>query len=129
MSPLLFVLAMGCSGKDADSAAAPEPAPEIDVTPAELDFGDVRASDGPTPLDLAIHDVGDLELDVTSIELFTGEFFTLTTDSGTVSPGGILHVGVLFDPFEAGAQTDTVFIVSNDADEPTVQVTVRGNGT
>lgn len=57
--------------------------------------------------------------------------FSLVSDTctgATVAPAGTCTVGVRFAPGSVGSFTDSLDIPSNDADEPSVTVSVTGNG-
>ncbi|HNT74232.1 MAG TPA: choice-of-anchor D domain-containing protein [Anaerolineae bacterium] len=109
------------------------PAPEIDVAPLTLDFGEQAASAGPTlSQTVTITNTGLADLHVIGIALsgddaadFTitggGEAVTLTTNSTHT-------VHIAFDPVSAGVKTATLTIHSDDADEPTVTVALSGTG-
>lgn len=58
--------------------------------------------------------------------------FTITSDtcsSATVLPAATCTFTVTFSPGSAGSFSDTLDIPSNDGDEPSITVTVSGNGT
>ncbi|MEM1057290.1 MAG: choice-of-anchor D domain-containing protein [Bacteroidota bacterium] len=108
----------------------PVPAPEILVAPDSLGLGEVPV--GTMVQDTVIvRNDGTADLTLTSLSLATGTVFTIASggSGGAVAPGDSVVVVVQFAPLVAGTQADTLTIVSDDADEPSVQVEVTGIGT
>lgn len=105
-------------------------APEIEVTPSTLDFGAVTP--GRTKeLTLAVRNVGTAVLQVTTLALeSSGSSFTLVSPATPfdLAPSAERSVVVRFAPTSSGEQTNTLVIVSNDADETTVRVPLTGVG-
>ncbi len=113
------------------------PVPDINVTPAGIDFGDVMVGDSSERI-VMISNNGDADLTVNSIDL-TGSAadFTLNTDAdpypcgslpAVISPGASCTVSVGFTPMSAGSRSTDLQISSNDPDEGTVTVPLSGNG-
>ena len=111
-----------------------ELAPEIDVSPASLDFGAKNVDSGPTSSKtVTISNIGDADLHTTGISLIGTDAaeFAIDIASGehTLAPGETLTVQVTFDPSSTGSKSANLRIASDDADEPTVDVTLSGSGT
>jgi hypothetical protein len=106
-------------------------APEIDVAPAAVDFGNVRVGQSPSMM-VTIRNVGSLTLNVSGIAL--GGAAPEIALSGVpalpaaLPPGGSIAVTVAYAPLAAGSDADTLTITSDDADEPAVLVGVMGTG-
>jgi hypothetical protein len=104
--------------------------PDIDVSPTSIDFGAVAV--GTTAArQLTIRNVGQADLFVSSITIqggptspfhFGGVIFT----GFTLRPGQGVTIQVFFTPRTTGLFQDAVIIQSNDPDESTVVVPLRG---
>jgi hypothetical protein len=107
---------------------------EITVSPSALAFGDQDLNAGPTPSQMVtISNDGDADLHISSVGL-TGANpaqFAIQSDSGesNLAPGGKRMLQLSFDPSSAGSKSANLRIVSNDADEATVNVALSGTGT
>jgi len=96
------------------------PAPEIDVSPLALDFGDVQVGNSAS-LSTTISNVGTADLQVTDISLASGSSsdFSISAAPGTpatIGPGGNATVEITYTPSGTGSDTGTLQIASNDAD-------------
>jgi len=113
------------------------PAPDISV-PASADFGEVVVNNLSAPTEVAISNVGNLALDVSSIALDAATDFTLDLGGGAnpcgggapmIAAGGSCTVAVVFAPTAVGALLDNLTITTvNDPDEPIVKVSLSGTG-
>lgn len=103
----------------------PIPEPDIRVTPAYLDFGDVEmgASLGKK---FEIHNDGALTLQISSMAVNNNQFEV--SNGLDISPGGMKEVTVTFTPSSLGIETGKVTITSNDPNEPTTTVSLTGEG-
>lgn len=125
-----LVWMLACGKEAEDTGVKLDPVAEIEVSPTELDFGEVRVSGAPSePMDITIENVGTADLTLTAIRVYCLGPFTVSPSDGVVAPGGVLHASVIFDPTEAGEQTNLVEILSLDEDEPVIQVALSGTGT
>lgn len=105
-------------------------APEIDVDPVTLDFGDV-ALDALASDIVTITNLGDAPLTLgTTEQAGAGAFRLATRDpSGTVLlPGGSLPVLVEYTAQQTGGDSGTWTVRSDDGDEPEVTVDFQANG-
>jgi photosystem II stability/assembly factor-like uncharacterized protein len=102
--------------------------PNIDVTPAAIDFGSVNVN---TTADrtLTVRNTGTAALNVTGITS-NNPRFSVTSPNGafSVPAGGQQNVTVRFAPVSAGSQNGTLTIASNDPARPSVAVTLSGTG-
>lgn len=115
------------------------PAPEIAVTdtvaPADdlaVPFGDVTELTSLTrTITVTNTGTGNLLLGAMADADGLAAPFALVNDNctaATLTPGGSCTFGVSFSPVAVGSFQDTLDIPSNDASEPSVTVTVSGNG-
>ena len=105
------------------------PAPEINVTPVAVNFGNVTVGQNANQT-VTINNLGTANLTVSSLNI-TNSVFSLVTPPAVpfnVTPGGSQALTVRFTPTGTGAQTGNLAIGSNDADEPTVNVALSGTG-
>lgn len=106
----------------------PIPGNHIGVVP-ELDFGKVQLGAGKTR-SVRINNIGDQDLTVTSIS-DPGAPFSLDSLPGLpalISPGSFETFDVVFSPAVEGTFNGTITISSDDPDDPTVDVSVTGEG-
>ena len=108
---------------------ASTPEPEIDVTPASLDFGDVEIGQT-ADMVVTIANSGDADLNVSSLSV-DNSVFTIETPiaPAVIAPNGSQDVTLRFAPAAEGSQSGILDIVSDDADEATVSIALHGNGT
>ncbi|MGQ9591585.1 MAG: choice-of-anchor D domain-containing protein [Planctomycetota bacterium] len=110
---------------------APAPVPEIEASPASLGFGEVQRG-GSRDLVLTIRNLGTASLNVSSIALASGTTNQFSIASGpssaNVGPLASISVTIRYAPRDLGYDTGAVRIRSNDADEPTVTVSLTGSG-
>ncbi len=107
--------------------------PEITVAPLALAFGSQGTAAGATASQaVTITNDGTSTLTISSVGLTgtdPGEFAIASdTGEGTLAPAASRIVQVAFDPGGLGAKSATLRIVSDDADESTVDVTLDGTG-
>ncbi|MFQ6093453.1 MAG: choice-of-anchor D domain-containing protein, partial [bacterium] len=103
-------------------------APDIALSDTSHDF-DGAPIDQPQYWILEISNVGDGDLTVTSISSDRADFaVSYPTFPQTVLPGEFISVAVVFIPSVTGLITGSLTIASNDLDEPTLSVSLRGLG-
>jgi len=97
-----------------------QPAPDIDLVPSTLDFGQVDIGSSLT-LSAEIWSVGDDVLELGQLSLNAGAEFTLDLDPSNESlpVGQSTTVTVTYTPVDMTPDTGEVAIPSNDPDEPT----------
>ncbi len=127
----LFVVSCG------DTSSGPPGRPDIQVTPAAHDFGDVDFDISSSPLEVTISNTGTSGLIVSDIALTDGRNFTLNTGGGSspcssvtpvLSPGENCTVGVAFKPKSLGTVNGGLIVSSNDPGEPLAGTVLDGNG-
>jgi len=99
--------------------------PDIDVSPASLDFGTVDVGLSKT-LSLTISNKGNADLTVSSMTTETP--FTISESPFTLQPGGSKTITVKFTPQSGGSFTKQLVIISNDPDEGSLTVNLTGTG-
>lgn len=96
-------------------------APEISVYPPAVDFGDVDPAVGAAPRVVTITNEGEGDLHLSGVDLSIGSAFRLTwTGSPTLAPAASTDVTVEF--LGDSSATDTMVVLSDDEDEPAVDV-------
>jgi len=115
----------------------PVPRSDISVSPASYDFGDVLVGESSTPVELTISNSGPLALVISGMTLLDTSNCSLDVNGGanpcgsttpTIAMGANCTVTVTFNPSSAGAPGTSLIINSNDPDEPTLIVSLTGNG-
>lgn len=104
------------------------PVPSISVTPTSLAFGNVGA--GQTKdVSLTVQNTGAASLAVSSLSIVTGPFRVVSPSTPFDLPaGGQRTVTIRFSPKTAGSKNGTLTIASNDPTQPSVSVSLTGQG-
>jgi hypothetical protein len=108
-------------------------APEIDVVPLQIDFGSVQVRRS-TTTSIRILNLGTDTLVVSAISLDPASSSNFTISAApatpaTLEPGQSVNVLVSYCPLSSGAlEQGAMVIVSNDADESTIEVALSGTG-
>lgn len=102
--------------------------PDIAVSASAVVFGEVLV--GQTVQDIVtLSNYGTSELIISGIALSSGVDFSQINDCPAVLlPAAACQVTLSFTPTLSGTLTDTLTILSNDLDEPSVSVSLSGNG-
>ena len=103
------------------------PAPDINLTYDIHDFGDVQTDDT-AEWTFTIENIGDADLEVTSVVSELDVFTTNFADGGIIGANGSREVIVTFNPAEIDDYFGTLTIASNDNDEAEVDITLTGAG-
>ena len=108
-------------------SADPPPAPQVDVSPTSLSFGE-RTVGSTTTGSLSVSNSGDADLDIGSIGGLAAPFSIApggdSCSGQTLPPGQDCNVSIRFQPSTAGSFNDSVTIPSNDT---TASVNVSGS--
>jgi hypothetical protein len=104
--------------------------PEIEVDPTYHDYGALSAGSETKDVVINIANTGNGDLNISNIYLHdAGSNFTISTSpTGIVEPLNSVELIVSYSPGTYETNYDTVTIVSNDADEPTVDINLDGSG-
>jgi len=111
----------------------PEPgitAPEIEVDPTHYSYGTLSAGSETQDVIINIENIGNGELDISSIYLHNGDsnFSLATLPLGIVDSRDSVELIVTYAPGTYETNHETISIVSNDEDEPIVNVLLDGSG-
>ena len=110
----------------------PPAVPDIDVTPASHDFGEVTAGSSATAV-VTLSNLGDADLTVDSLAFAPQiDSFSMTpplTLPITIAPEGTHEITVRFAPATVGDFASVLQITSDDPDEPLVEVALTGVGS
>lgn len=105
-------------------------APDVDVTPLTLTYGDVIVNDT-SNLTVQVYNAGGKVLTITGVStsLTDAANFEVTEWPAAVAVGGTSNIVVAFTPdVVKDGYIATLTISTDDPDEPTVDVTLGGNG-
>ncbi|WP_224450535.1 Ig-like domain-containing protein [Haloprofundus salilacus] len=103
---------------------------KVDVSPTAVDFGDVEVGNTSTA-DVTVSNVGGspLSFDGAQLSGTNAGMYTVTNGGTTTIAAGDSHtVTVEFAPTATGPTTATLELSTNDADDPTVDVALSGDG-
>lgn len=131
----LILLGSGCTSdyKLNPNSEPPDPgvvAPEIEVDPTHHSYGALSAGTESQDVIINIENIGNGDLDISSIYLHSGNSnFSLTTmPLGIVESLESVELIVTYSPGTYETNYETISILSNDADEPVVNITLDGSG-
>jgi len=108
-------------------SGAGTPAPELSVTPAAVDLGDVTvglAREAP----LTLRNAGSAPLRVSSLSFSNPRFSAGISTALTLDAGAAYTLAIRFEPTVAANETGDLTIVSNDPRRPTLTVPLAGRG-
>lgn len=132
-STLFFVIS-GCSSdygmtKKRIEADPGVTAPEIEVDPTYHDYGALSAGSETQEVIINIENIGNGDLDISDIYLHNGgNFAIIAMPTGIVEPSSSAELIVSYSPTTYETNYETVSIVSNDEDEPIVNILLDGSG-
>jgi len=107
-----------------------ENAPDISVTPLAYDFGNVKVKKSKSA-SFKTQNNGKTNLTIATLIIGPdASMFTLTSGRGnkTIKPGKFWTIKVKFKPTSTGSKVSTLRMVSNDPDEPTIDIQLIGTG-
>ena len=119
----------GDTDTDTDTDEPSGPGPNITVSPSRYSFGRVDL-ETPTTTTFTVTNNGDEDLLVSDVVTSAGVWTTGGTlrPPQVISPGSNKLLEVSFTPTAATTYTGSVSIVSDDPDQPTLAVSVDGEG-
>ena len=130
-----FLFFIGCTSdyKISPDVEPPEPgitSPEIEVDPTHYSFGALSAGSETQDVIVNIENIGNGELDISSIYLHNGDSnFSLTTmPLGIIDSLDSVELIVTYSPGTYETNYETISIASNDEDEPVVNIMLDGSG-
>ena len=131
---VLCVLATACTSDYGVTkhSVTPDPgvtAPEIEVDPVYHNYGALSAGSEMQEVVINIENIGNDDLDVENIYLHNGGNFSIVSSPlGIIEPGNAAELIVSYAPVTYETNYETVSIVSNDQDEPIVDINLDGSG-
>ena len=104
--------------------------PEIEVNPTHHSYGALSAGSETQDVVISIENIGNGDLDISNIYLHDGNSnFTISSmPTGIIESLGSVDMVVTYSPGTYETNSDTISIISNDEDEPVVNVTLDGSG-
>ncbi len=116
------------SGVEVHALTTPDPVADISVAPGSVDFGSVAVGSVGSA-EVVVTNSGGADLTVDSA-VATGSGFSVSAPvfPEVLPPAGTATVVVEFVPAAAGAHTGTLTIVSDDPDQPSLDVPLNGSG-
>jgi len=132
---LILIILFGCTS-DYKISRPTEPSepgvtsPEIEVDPIYHSYGALSAGSETQDVIINIENIGNGDLNISNIYLHNGNTnFTITSlPLGIVESLGSVELIVAYAPGTYETNYETVSIVSNDEDEPIVNITLDGSG-
>jgi len=105
------------------------PLGEIDVAPMTADFGVVEVGSS-AAVEILVTNVGSADLTLGGVGISVGAEVELTADPSyaAVSPGAPAVVALPYEPVDAGVDSGTLWIPSDDMDEPLIEIPIQGEG-
>ncbi len=97
------------------------------VAPSRLTFGEVPTGQS-RELPVTVSNIGTAPLNVTSVSILNNRFNVISAGAFTLSPGASRTLLVRFAPTEAGEQSGSLSIATNDPATPSLRVDLRGAG-
>jgi len=132
---LMLLLLSACTSdyKLSPDVEKPEPgitAPEIEVDPTHHSYGALSAGSETRDVVINIENIGNGDLDISNIYLHNGNsnFSLATLPVGTVGSLESVELIVTYAPGTYETNYETISILSNDEDEPVVNVVLDGSG-
>jgi hypothetical protein len=107
-------------------------APNIEVQPRLLDYGKAPVA---KTLAFTVANSGDRPLEVKSIVLVPGTSPEFKIELGsikfpwTLTPNKFQSISVVYTPANEGADVGRIQVVSNDPDEPTIEIELKATGS
>ena len=125
---LLFTMYMACSDTEETEKPA-DVAPNISVDPQSVTFPELTLPEDTQATEIiTISNVGDDTLNINEVYLDddTGPFTLTALASPFIEPSGTSEFSVVFTPQSSYTMTGSVFISSNDPNQPLVEVPISG---
>lgn len=129
--PWLLLLGLGCSeyglkGRDGREGGS---GPDVAVDPTSVNFGavDIGESSVAKVVTVSNEGRGDLHLDALGLDAIDGTFEVAALGASMLEAGESADFTVVFTPIFEGEATGTVWVLSDDADEPAIPVYLRGD--
>ena len=116
------------AGTPPDQIGVPSTSPDINATPAQLDYGLVNVGQT-SNLMLTIQNTGTAALNVTALNSSSARWTTPgTTPPLNIAAGSSRQVTVRYTPLAGGIENATLTVLSNDPDQASVRINLAGHG-
>ncbi len=132
---LFFLTISGCTSDykispDVEPAEPGITAPEIEVDPTHYSYGALSAGSETQEVIINIENIGNGDLDISNIYLHNSpsNFTIISSPLGIVDSLNSVELIISYSPGTYETNYETISIVSNDEDEPIVNVTLDGSG-
>ena len=126
----LLLSLIGCSEYDIKSREDGEGGarPDVAVDPLSVNFGSVDLGESSITRVVTVTNVGrgDLHLDPLGLDAVAGTFEVTALGTSSLAGGERADFSVTFTPIFDGEATGTVWVLSDDDDEPAIAVDLRG---
>lgn len=127
----LLLPILGCSEYDLKSREDGEggSGPDVAVDPSSVNFGTVDLGESSVAKVVTVSNVGrgDLHLDPLTLDAVDGTFEITALGASTLASGESADFSVVFTPIFEGEATGAVWVLSDDADEPALPVSLVGD--
>lgn len=113
------------------SNTEPVPEPLITVSPKTLDFHDRVVGDTTDAKKVVIRNMGEADLVVTDVRIAWRDSASFSISNETcnvIAPGDTCSISIRFNPTIIGNKQALLWIESNDAINPVMSVTLKGQG-
>ncbi len=134
VSPEIQVCISDCTGgqQEAACSGAPEICNDRDKDSIIVEFGDADMEEH-ISRDVVIRNLGNRTLQISDVKKYGGATFVFEVDKndnvpGVLSPGDEIVVNAIYAPFYGGEHLSSLRVISNDVNEPEVEVVLRGRG-
>lgn len=105
--------------------------PDISVSPNSYDFGNIGVKQLLSPVTFTIQNNGTGNLKITKMQIVGTDAKMFKIKGGgkkTILPGGIYQFVVTFKPRSSGYKSATLRVMSNDPDNPMINIQLSGTG-
>ncbi|MDP2311883.1 MAG: choice-of-anchor D domain-containing protein [Pseudomonadota bacterium] len=127
---MLLLLLLACPGSDkADTATDPVCTPAVDVSPTELDFGEVEVGASSTR-SVTVTSSGCEALEIHGLDLVAADapFHISAIGAVLIPPGSSTTFSVTFRPATATDTTADILLSTNDPEHPETTLPLEGTG-
>tara|TARA_R110001583_G_scaffold12612_8_gene55878 strand:+ start:9954 stop:11555 length:1602 start_codon:yes stop_codon:yes gene_type:complete len=129
-----MLFALGCSDyKISPVSETSDPgiiSPEIEVDPLSHSFGALSAGSETGDIVITIRNIGNDDLNISDIYVqgLISNFYISSSPVGIIEPLDSAELIVSYDPMTYETNSEIVTILSNDSDEPSVDILLDGSG-
>ena len=103
------------------------PVPDIQVSVAQVAFGNIALEAAPVQQGFIIHNAGTAVLNISSLSINEAVFTSSLTAGQTINPSSSLPVTMSFTPNESKRYSGTMIIYCDDPDSPEISISLSGS--